>query len=457
MNVRLSRRNAISALAFGAADAFLAGRRAAAQGLRGAFDPGVDATHEGLVPGSPDDQSAALAKAIAKAASESRPLFLPPGRYETSEIAPPGNVRIIGVAGQSRLALRAVRAAGDARHTDTLRLEGITFDGGGLSLGSPEAGLVDADDVADLVIEDCDFLESGGAGARLRSCAGRVESSRFQSIGTIGLLLDQSRGMRASGNVVTDCGNTGILVSRDEEGEDGTIVTENRVSHIRADAGGTGQHGNGINLDKANGVIVSSNRVDDCAFSAIRCFSSDEITVAGNIATSSGEMALYVEFAWEGAVVSNNLIDGGNGGISLTNFAEHGGRLGVCAGNIVRNIRGGPPYPDGNLQLGAGIAAEADVAISGNVIEDAVWGLQLGWGPYLRDVSASGNVIRRVKIGIAVSVAEGAGAAIFANNLISAATRGAILGMRWADVDTEELISAKQNPPHLTIEGNRSA
>ena len=91
--------------------------------------------------------------------------------------------------------------------------------------------------------------------------------------------------MRASGNVVADCGNTGILVSRDEEGEDGTIVTQNRVSHIRADSGGTGQNGNGINLDKANGVIVADNRVDDCAFSAIRCFSSDAIAVTGNIAT----------------------------------------------------------------------------------------------------------------------------------------------------------------------------
>ena len=67
-------------------------------------------------------------------------------------------------------------------------------------------------------------------------------------------------------------------------------------------------------------------------------------------------MALYVEFAFEGAIVANNLIDGGNGGISFANFIEHGGRLGVCSGNIVRNIRGGPTYPDGNLQIGAGIA-----------------------------------------------------------------------------------------------------
>ena len=166
-------------------------------------------------------------------------------------------------------------------------------------------------------------------------------------------------------------------------------------------------------------------------------------------------MALYVEFAFEGAIVANNLIDGGNGGISFANFFEHGGRLGVCSGNIVRNIRGGPTYPDGNLQIGAGIAAEADVAITGNVVEDAVWGLQLGWGPYLRDVTATGNVIRRTKIGIAVSVVEGAGPAVIADNLISDAEQGAILGTRWDQVATGELVDGAETAPNVTVSGNR--
>ncbi len=459
MKHELSRRKVLGALSFAMlGPASFAPGRAFAQGLRGALEGGVagaiDATHEGLHPGAPDDQSPALLEALRKADAHGLPLFLPPGRYETSEIALPNAAHILGVPGQSRLVLRSGSALLKARGARLLRLEGLTLDGAELPLGSPEAGLLDAEDVADIAVDDCEFLESGGAGARIRASTGRVENSRFQSIGTIGLLLDQSRGMRASGNSVADCGDTGILVSRDAEGEDGTIVTQNRVSHVRADSGGTGQNGNGINLDKANGVIVSDNRVDDCAFSAIRCFSSDSLTVTGNIATGSGEMALYVEFAWEGAIVSNNLIDGGNGGISFTNFAEHGGRLGVCSGNIVRNIRGGPTYPDGNRQNGAGIAAEADVAITGNVVEDAIWGLQLGWGPYLRDVTASGNVIRRTKIGIAVSVTEGAGSAIISDNLISSAEQGAILGMRWADIATGELVDGSENVKGLSMEGN---
>jgi uncharacterized secreted repeat protein (TIGR03808 family) len=457
MNLRMNRRGALGALTFAAlGPGLLSGHKVRAQTLRGALEGGIDATHEGLNPGSPDDQSKAFAKALGTAGADGRPLFLPPGRYELSEIALPAITQIVGVPGQSRVVLRGGSAIFKARHATTLRLEGVTLDGAGRPLGSNEAALLDVEDVGDLVLDDCDFLQSGSAGARLRGCAGRVENSRFQSIGTKGLVLDQSRGMRASGNVVSDCGDTGILVSRDEEGEDGTIVTENRVSHVRADSGGTGQNGNGINLDKANGVVIADNRVDDCAFSAIRCFSSDSLTVTGNIATRSGEMALYVEFAWEGAVVSSNLIDGGNGGISFTNFAEHGGRLGVCSDNIIRNIRGGPTYPDGNLQNGAGIAAEADVAITGNVIEDAIWGLQLGWGPYLRDVTATGNVIRRTRIGIAVSVVEGVGPAIVANNLISDASQGAILGMKWADVATGELVDGGDIPKGLTVANNRS-
>ena len=69
--------------------------------------------------------------------------------------------------------------------------------------------------------------------------------------------------MAVTDNVVDGAGNTGILVRRDAEGEDGSLVSGNRVQNVRADSGGSGQNGNGINLDKANGVIVSQNRVDE--------------------------------------------------------------------------------------------------------------------------------------------------------------------------------------------------
>jgi uncharacterized secreted repeat protein (TIGR03808 family) len=398
-----------------------------------------------------------LTRALAKAEGEGRPLFLPPGRYEVAAIELPRHAHLIGVPGQSRLVFRGGSFMLRARHAATLRMTGLALDGGGRPLAAP--GLLDADDVADLVLDDCAILASGAAALVARASAGRVERSLISGARTVGIDVEQSRGgMTVRDNVVTECGDTGILVARDRKGADGSIVSGNRVRAIRAQSGGSGQNGNGINLDKANGVVVSDNSVEDCAFSAIRCFSSDAVIVTGNIAAGSGEVALYVEFAFEGAIVANNLIDGGTGGISFANFAEHGGRLGACSGNVVRRIRAGPRYPDGNPQIGVGIAAEADVALSGNLIEDAVWGLQLGWGPHLRDVSATGNVIRRTRIGIAVSVVEGAGPAVIAHNLISSAAQGAILGTRWEEAATGELAHGDANGfPHLTVTGNRVA
>ena len=64
--------------------------------------------------------------------------------------------------------------------------------------------------------------------------------------------------------------------------------------------------------------------------------------------------------------------------------------------------------------------------MTGNVIEDApTAGIMLGFGEYLRDVAVTGNVVRKADIGIAVSVAPGAGNALIANNMIADVLRGA--------------------------------
>jgi uncharacterized secreted repeat protein (TIGR03808 family) len=163
-----------------------------------------------------------------------------------------------------------------------------------------------------------------------------------------------------------------------------------------------------------------------------------------------------VEFASEGSVVSANIVDGAAYGISFANFAEHGGRLAVCTGNLVRNISGVSRLPRGEPLTGSGIGAEADIAITGNVVENAEHGLELGWGPYLRDVSATGNILRNVGVGIAVSVVEGAGTALIRDNLVSGARQAAIRGMRWAEPATGELVNGNSSTyPHLSITGNR--
>ena len=415
----------------------------------------LDASQEGLISGSPDDQSSVMRQALSRAADAGRPLFLPPGRYEVSRLDLPRYAHLVGVPGQSSMVFGGdgylIRASGAL----SVRLECLIVDGGDRPLGPEAQGLVQCDDAGTVVVEDCEIVGSADVGLAIRRSSGRVDRTAVSGAGTVGLYLSGARGMVLTENTVSDCGDTGILVEGSAEGADDTIIRGNRVSRIKARSGGTGQHGNGINLVQASGVIISDNRVDDCVFSAIRCYSSQNLQISGNIATRSGETAIYVEFAHEGAIVSGNLVDDAALGISLANL-DHGGRLSVCSGNLVRNIRGGRSYPGGNPEIGAGIYAEADVAITGNVVENALQGLLLGWGPYLRDLLATGNVIRRCDIGIGVTVVEEAGPAVIADNLISGSTFGAIVGMRWVDTATGDLaVSGAADFPHLTIKRNR--
>ncbi len=131
----------------------------------------------------------------------------------------------------------------------------------------------------------------------------------------------------------------------------------------------------------------------------------------------------------------------------------------VVQGNILRNLL--PKRPAGTTPgdpAGIGIYVEADTSVTGNVVENAAGaGLVLGWGPYLRDVAATGNVVRRSGIGVAVSVVPGARAALIANNVISGSRRGAIVGMDHARPVTGDLTPEGAGRfPHLTLQGNRT-
>ena len=129
----------------------------------------------------------------------------------------------------------------------------------------------------------------------------------------------------------------------------------------------------------------------------------------------------------------------------------------MVSGNIVRNLTGTGPYPAEAAAASASASPSKPTPRSPATLSTArrVVGMPLGWGPYLRDVAATGNVIRRAPVGIAVSVVEGAGAAVINNNLISGATSGAIVGMRWADEVSGDLArSGAEAFPQLMIERN---
>lgn len=419
--------------------------------MRGA----MDATELGVRPDAADDQSKAFAGMLQAAADRDAPVFLPAGAYVVSNLALPRRVRLWGVPGATRIVYGGgghLMTAQDATH---IELAGLVIDGANLLIGEHARGIVDLRRVGHAVIDNCRIVGSGKYGVVLERVGGRVERSVVSGAAQAGIYSVEAAGLAITGNTVSDCGDGGILVHRWQAGEDGTIVTGNRVERIGARSGGTGQHGNGINIFRAGNVVVSGNVVSDCAFSAIRANSASNMQVSGNTCTRSGETALYAEFSFEGAVVVGNIVDGAANGISIVNF-DKGGRLAVCSGNIVRNLSTEGPYPADAPGFGVGITVEADTAVTGNMIENAPrYGLKVGWGPYMRNVVATGNVIRKAGTGIAVTVVEGAGSAVISDNVISEAAKGAIVGFRWSDPVTADMASeGNAGYAHLTVERN---
>src|ERR1700719_1915426 len=234
-------------------------------------------------------------------------------------------------------------------------------------------------------------------------------------------------------------------------------LAQGHALRIANKSGGCGQYGNAINVFRANNVMVRGNRISNAAFSAVRGNAASNLQILGNTCSAIGEVALYAEFGFEGAMIANNIVDGAALGVSVTNFNE-GGRLAVVQGNIIRNLSPHrPAATDPNDSAGIGIGIEADTAVSGNVIENAPYiGIAAGWGQYLRDVTINANVVRGADYGVAVSVAPGAGAGVIADNMISGARLCAIVGMEWKKPVTGDLAKdGAERYAQLSVVGNR--
>jgi uncharacterized secreted repeat protein (TIGR03808 family) len=415
----------------------------------------IDAMHLGVRAGSPDDQSHALQEAIDRAAGARVPLALGPGVYRAGGLKLPTGAHIVGVRGATRLVLTRGPSLISANHADDITLTGLTLDGAGLPL--PERrGLIHFADGRGVRIIDCDILAAGRHGVMLEAIEGEVVGSTIVGAEDAALFSLDARGLRLAGNTIRAAGNNGILIWRSAPGDDGTLVIDNRIEDIAARAGGSGQNGNAVNVFRAGNVMVRGNRISNAAFSGVRGNAAANLQMLGNTCTRLGEVALYAEYSFEGAVIANNIVDGAALGVVITNFRE-GGRLAVVQGNVIRNLSSRRPAgADPHDAAGIGIGVEADTAVTGNVIENAPSaGIALGWGQYLRDVTVTGNVVRNADVGIAVSVVPGAGSAVIADNLISGTRRGAILGMDRHTPVTGDLTNDGARFAQLAISGNR--
>lgn len=436
--MEVNRRHLIGASAAGVAGA-LAISPEAARAAPLISTLGRDATQYGVRPGSPDDQTKALQRAIDDATRAQTPLALPPGVYRTGLLRLQNGTQLVGIRGATRLVFSGGASMLSGEGASSIGVTNITLDGGGIPLPT-RRGLVHCIGGRDIRIADCEIIGSGGNGIWVENVSGDISGNIITNTATTAIVSFDAQGLLVSRNTIQGANDNGIEILRTAIGDDGTQVLDNRIADIRAGPGGSGQYGNAINAFRAGNVIVRGNRIRNCDYSAVRGNSASNIQISGNSVSDVREVALYSEFSFESAVIANNTVDGAALGVSVCNFNE-GGRIAVVQGNIIRNLL--PKRPIGTApddDAGIGIYVEADTSVSGNVIENAPsFGIVAGWGKYLRNVVISGNVIRNAFVGVGVSVVPGAGTALVNNNMISETPRGGVVGLDHARPVTPDL------------------
>lgn len=409
------------------------------------------ATDFGVVPEAFEDQSARLQAALSAADESGRPLLLPAGVIFARGLDFPG-VAIEGAPGRTLLAGWRGGHIGTAANANGLTIRNVGFQPGE-SGAMDQPALLLIEESRSVRLERCRFLNSPNSGLRIAGSAVTVTDCDFLGHADAAIHSVDSLGLLISGNRISECGNAGIRIWRGQSGPDGSIVTGNRIDKIDWRGGGDGQNGNGINIFRADEVIIADNRLADCAFSAVRLNTTNNTTVTGNICLRSGEVAIFSEFAFTGSVIANNIVDVAAMGISITNL-DSGGQLAVCSGNIVRNIT--PVSAVNPRTRPAGISAEANAAITGNTVQNVPGGvgIKAGFGPFLRNVLIADNVITGASLGIGVSVVEEAGAVHVADNMIAGPLDYAAVGLRWTEIAETDLFANADRYPNVTVSGN---
>lgn len=415
-----------------------------------AFAMQVPASEFGLEPNVARDQSGTFRKALDTAGG--RGVFLPPGVYLASGLEITKPTVLMGVPGLTRIVSSTGGTILSVLDAPAVTLSGLVLDGAATGQDSDAPPILAALGARDLALESLTLRKAAGTGIDLRRSSGSIRHCTIAECGETGLFALDCSGLEIVHNHVLDIANNGIQVWQSEAHEDGALVAFNRIERIAARSGGNGPYGNGINVYRAGNVTVSQNRITDCTFSAVRAHSASNVQIIANNCSRLDETGLYVEFAFEGAVVANNIVERAGNGISITNF-DQGGRLAACTGNVVRDMLGARSNPETRA---IGISVEADTAVTGNVVENAPHaGLWLGWGYAMRNIAATGNMVRNCGIGIAASIADRAEHGLIANNVISGSKTAAILGMDHLEVVTGDLVLPGASiPERLTVSGN---
>lgn len=170
---------------------------------------GRDATQYGVRPGSPDDQTKPLQRAIDDAARAQVPLALPPGIDRTGMLRLANGTQISGVRGATRLVFTGGTSMFQGEGSVGIGLTNITLDGSGIPLPA-RRGLVHCLAGQDVRIIDCEITASGGNGIWFENVSGDVSGNIITDTATTGILSFDALGLLVSRNTIRGANDNGI-------------------------------------------------------------------------------------------------------------------------------------------------------------------------------------------------------------------------------------------------------
>ncbi len=163
---------------------------------------GRDVTQFGVRPGSADDQTRILQRAIDEAARTRSPLALPPGVYRTGMLRLQSGTQLIGVRGATKLVFTGGPSLLLGEGADCVLLSGITFDGANIPL--PERrGLIHCLGGRDSRIVDCEITGSGGSAVWLEQISGDVSGNIIRNTAVTAIVSFDAKGLIVSRNTIT--------------------------------------------------------------------------------------------------------------------------------------------------------------------------------------------------------------------------------------------------------------
>ena len=144
-------------------------------------------------PGSSDDQTRALQRAIDEAARAAVPLALPPGVYRTGALNLATGTQLTGVRGATKLVFTGGGAMLLGEGAEQISLSGITLDGDNLPLPARH-GLIYCLGGRDVRISDCEIFNSGGNGIWIEQVAGDISNNIMTGIAGTAIVSFDAQG-----------------------------------------------------------------------------------------------------------------------------------------------------------------------------------------------------------------------------------------------------------------------